>query len=48
MAGYSDSEGKREQDLARTSAWRYRDYIIRAFSSDKPYDRFLLEQIGRG
>jgi len=26
-------------------AWRYRDYVIRAFNADKPYDRFLLEQI---
>jgi mono/diheme cytochrome c family protein len=45
LAGYADSEGKREQDLARTSAWRYRDYVIRAFNADKPYDRFLLEQL---
>ena len=26
-------------------AFRYRDYVIRAFNDDKPYDRFLLEQI---
>ncbi len=45
LAGYSDSEGKREQDLPRPYAWRYRDYVIRAFNADKPYDRFLLEQI---
>ncbi len=45
LAGYADSEGKREQDLPRPNAWRYRDYIIRAFNSDKPYDRFLLQQI---
>jgi Protein of unknown function (DUF1549)/Protein of unknown function (DUF1553)/Planctomycete cytochrome C len=45
LAGYADSEGKREQDLPRPHAWRYRDYVIRAFNSDKPYDRFLLEQI---
>jgi mono/diheme cytochrome c family protein len=44
-AGYADSEGKREQDLPRPHAWRYRDYVIRAFNSDKPYDRFLLEQL---
>jgi hypothetical protein len=45
LAGYADSEGKREQDLPRPHAWRYRDYVIRAFNADKPYTRFLLEQI---
>ena len=45
LAGYSDSEGKREQDLPRPYAWRYRDYVIRSFNADKPYDRFLLEQL---
>jgi hypothetical protein len=45
LAGYADSEGKREQDLPRPHAWRYRDYVVRAYNSDKPYDRFLLEQI---
>lgn len=45
LAGYADSEGKREQDLPRPHAWRYRDYVIRALNSNKPYDRFLLEQI---
>ena len=45
LAGYADSEGKREQDLFRPNAWRYRDYVIRSFNSDKRYDRFLLEQI---
>jgi mono/diheme cytochrome c family protein len=45
LAGYADSEGKREQDLPRPQAWRYRDYVIQAFNRDKPYDRFLLEQL---
>ena len=45
VAGYADSEGKREQDLPRPHAWRYRDYVIRSLNGDKPYDRFLLEQI---
>jgi hypothetical protein len=45
LAGYADSEGKREQDIPRHSAWRYRDYVIRAFNTEKPYDRFLTEQI---
>ncbi|MEO8268977.1 MAG: PSD1 and planctomycete cytochrome C domain-containing protein [Aureliella sp.] len=44
-AGYADSEGKREQDLPRPYAWRYRDYVIRSFNADKPFDRFLKEQI---
>src|SRR5204863_2640613 len=45
LAGYADSEGKREQDLPRPYAWRYRDYVIRSFNADKPYDRFLTEQL---
>jgi hypothetical protein len=45
VAGYADSEGILDADHVRTAAWRYRDYVIRAFNSDKPYDRFLLEQI---
>lgn len=45
LAGYADSEGKREQDDVRPDAYRYRDYVIRSFNADKPYDRFLLEQI---
>jgi mono/diheme cytochrome c family protein len=44
-AGYSDSEGIIDEDLVRPQAWRYRDYVIRAFNQDKPYDRFLMEQI---
>ncbi|MBI4584957.1 MAG: PSD1 domain-containing protein [Planctomycetes bacterium] len=45
LAGYADSEGKREQDLPRPHAWRYRDYVIQSLNADKPYDRFLLEQV---
>jgi len=45
VAGYADCEGKREQHLPRPFAWRYRDYVIRSFNADKPYDRFLLEQL---
>jgi len=41
---YADTNGY-ELDLTRTHAWRYRDYVIRSFNSDKPYDRFLKEQI---
>jgi hypothetical protein len=34
-----------EYDTHRTEAYRYRDYVIRAFQNDKPYDRFLTEQL---
>jgi hypothetical protein len=44
VARYADSSGF-EHDRDRPNAWRYRDYVIRAFNQDKPYDRFLLEQI---
>ena len=44
-AGYADSEGLLDQDQVRLHAWRYRDYVIRSFNQDKPYDRFLMEQI---
>src|SRR4029077_21226743 len=42
LAGYADTESR---DADRDHAWLYRDYVIRAFNADKPYDRFLLEQI---
>ncbi|MDA0810164.1 MAG: PSD1 and planctomycete cytochrome C domain-containing protein [Planctomycetota bacterium] len=45
VAGYADSEGKRSADPVRSHAWRYRDYVIRSLNDDKPYDRFLLEQL---
>ncbi len=45
LAGYADSEGGISADPVREVAWKYRDYVIAAFNSDKPYDRFLLEQI---
>jgi mono/diheme cytochrome c family protein len=44
-AGYADSEGAVSADTIRPHAWRYRDYVIRALNSDKPYDQFLTEQI---
>jgi len=45
VSGYADSEGGVSADPVRQVAWKYRDYVIRAFNTDKPYDRFLLEQI---
>ena len=44
-AGYADSEGQADADAIRPHAWRYRDWVIRALNADKPYDRFLTEQI---
>ncbi len=41
---YADTNGY-ELDLERPHAWRYRDYVIRSFQNDKPYDRFIKEQI---
>ncbi|MFN0083763.1 MAG: PSD1 and planctomycete cytochrome C domain-containing protein [Blastocatellia bacterium] len=34
-----------ELDADREQAWRYRDYVVRSLNDDKPYDRFLIEQI---
>jgi len=45
VAGYADSEGGSPQDPVRTNAWRYRDYVVRAFNADKPFDRFIREQL---
>jgi hypothetical protein len=43
--GYADSEGGSSADQPRPHAWRYRDFVIRFLNSNKPYDRFLTEQI---
>ncbi|HEY4311850.1 MAG TPA: PSD1 and planctomycete cytochrome C domain-containing protein [Pirellulales bacterium] len=44
-AGYADSEGATVQDAIRTWSYKYRDYVIRALNADKPFDRFILEQL---
>ena len=44
LARYADSEGFKS-DETRPNIWRYRDYVIDAFNHDKPYDRFIKEQI---
>jgi hypothetical protein len=41
---YAESNGY-ERDGAKPHAWRYRDYVIEAFRNDKPFDRFLTEQL---
>ncbi len=43
--GYTDSEGGNNLDQTRPYAYRYRDYVIRAFNTNKPFDRFLIEQL---
>ncbi len=44
LARYAESEGFKA-DETRPNAWRYRDYVIKSFNEDKPYDRFIKEQI---
>lgn len=44
LARYADSSGF-HNDLDRPHAWRYRDYVIQSFNDDKPYARFVAEQI---
>jgi hypothetical protein len=41
---YAETAGY-ERDAVKPSVWRYRDYVIKAFNDDKPYDRFLMEQL---
>ena len=44
LVRYGDTSGF-EQDPYLLYAWRYRDYVIDSFNQDKPYDRFVKEQI---
>ncbi|MEX0711349.1 MAG: DUF1553 domain-containing protein [Pirellulales bacterium] len=44
VARYADSNGL-DENLAYVHAWRYRDYVVAAFNSDKPYDQFVIEQL---
>ena len=44
VARYADSSGF-ANDYERGNAWRYRDYVVRSFNTDKPYDQFIREQI---
>ena len=41
---YAETNGY-ERDAIKPSVWRYRDYVIRAFNDDKPFDRFVVEQL---
>lgn len=44
LVRYADSDGYRIDDF-RPHAWRYRDYVVRSLNADKPYDRFIKEQL---
>ncbi len=44
VARYADSNGL-DENVAHGNAWRYRDYVIDSFNSDKPYDEFIVEQL---
>ena len=44
VARYADSNGL-DENVAHGNAWRYRDYVVAAFNRDKPFDRFVLEQL---
>ena len=44
LARYADSEGFKS-DETRPNIWRYRDYVIKSLNADKPYDKFVREQI---
>ena len=45
VAGYADSEGYSVKDVERRWAWKYRDWVIRAFNENKPFDQFIIEQL---
>ena len=45
VAGYADSEGQTTADAVRPWAWKYRDYVIQSFNANKPFDRFIVEQL---
>ena len=44
LVRYAETNGY-ERDGPKPFAWRYRDYVIRSFNADKPYDRFVREQL---
>jgi mono/diheme cytochrome c family protein len=44
LARFAETDGY-EHDAVRPHSWRYRDYVIRSFNADKPYDQFIREQL---
>lgn len=45
IAGYADSDGYSDADPVRPYAYKYRDYVIKSLNADKPFDRFVTEQL---
>lgn len=45
VVGYAETDGAAEADTSREAAWRYRDYVVDAFNTDKPIDQFYTEQL---
>ena len=41
---YAETNGY-ERDATKPDVWKYRDYVIQSFNQDKPYDRFIVEQL---
>ena len=44
IARYADSNGV-DENVAHGNAWRYRDYVVKSYNDDKPYDQFVTEQL---
>ncbi len=44
VARYADSNGL-DENICHGNAWRYRDYVVASFNADKPFDRFVTEQL---
>lgn len=45
VAGFAESDGYVDEDRPRPYAYKYRDYVIRSFNADKPFDQFIVEQL---
>ena len=45
VAGYADSDGYSDADPPRPYAYKFRDYVVRSFNADKPFDQFVIEQL---
>jgi hypothetical protein len=45
VAGYADTNGYFGKESERAHAWRYRDYVVASINADKPFDRFIREQL---